>query len=524
MLEQHTEQVLEALAGMKTPALAALPGEEVLRAAGQQLEQMFDPVYGGFGEAPKFPMPLYLTFLLRYWRRTGKAAALKMAEQTLTMMRQGGIYDQLGFGFHRYATDRQWQVPHFEKMLYDQAQLAVAYLQTCQITGETQYCMVAEEIFSYVLRELTAPDGGFCAGQDADTEGVEGKYYVWTLHEVNRLLGVETAPFFCRLFDVTAAGNFEGENILHRRESLAQFAGREGVTPELLQAKLTRAIAVLLAARGKRIRPFRDEKVLTAWNGLMIGALAKGYGVTGEKRYLAAAEGCAAFIKERLLDSSGRLMRSYHLGEAVIPGFLEDYAFFVEGLIELYEVTLAKTHLADALTLTLEMLRLFRDPDAGGFFDSGTDAEQLLVKAKGYHDGVIPSGNGVAAMNLLRLGSITGDDALRREGEKVIQAFMGGVVQQPAAYLQLLTAYDFYLDPATELTLVGPQDAEELQRMLLVVKKRFIPQLVIRHAQEGDSFRMLTGKPTAYLCAKGACRPPVTTAEDLEGLLDEVWR
>ena len=283
-------------------------------------------------------MPQYISFLLRYRNRTGNAEALQMAENSLRAMRRGGICDQLGFGFHRYAVDRQWLVPHFEKMLYDQALIALAYLEAFQATGDRFHLRCAEEIFTYLLREMASPDGGFYSAQDADTEGEEGKYYLWSHAEVANILGDEDARIFCRLFDVTEKGNFEGENILHLPVPLEDFAEREGVLPEILSADIERWRELLLKTREERIRPLRDEKVLTAWNGLVIAALARGGGAAGDDRWLAAARRAASFVRDNLVRADGRLMRSYHLGRASVPAFLEDYAFYVWGLIELYEV------------------------------------------------------------------------------------------------------------------------------------------------------------------------------------------
>jgi uncharacterized protein YyaL (SSP411 family) len=369
---------------------------------------------------------------------------------------------------------------------------------------------------------MAAPGGGFCSGQDADTEGEEGRYYIWTPEQVEEVLGENDARLFCRLFDVTEKGNFEGANILHLREPLEAFAEREGILPGLLAADLERWRALLLAAREERIRPLRDEKVLTAWNGLAIAALARGAAVTGDERWLAAASRAAAFVRDKLVRDDGRLMRSHHLGRATVPAFLEDYAFYAWGLVELYEATLDAAHLDEALRLTREMLRLFGTPDRAGLFETGSDAEQLQVRTSAAYDGVIPSGNSVAAMVLVRLGRITGDDSLVREGEAILRAFMGGVVRQPVGYLHLLAAYDFVRSPAVEVTLVGPAEAEEMKLMIRAVKGQFLPNLVLRLGEEGEGYKTVAGRPTAYVCAKGACRPPVSSVEGLEKLLDDV--
>jgi uncharacterized protein len=521
-LEENCAAVMAALTRQSHHAAGELPDERIHREATEQLATMFDPEWGGFGSALKFPMPHYLTYLLRAWKRSGDDGLLAMVAQTLQTMRFGGICDQAGFGIHRYAVDRQWLVPHFEKMLYDQALVATAALEACQATGRNFFRTMAEELFTFVLREMTAPEGGFYAGLDADSEGEEGKYYLWTPVGIREVLGDEAGALVCRLFGVTERGNFEGANILHLPLSLDAFAAREGIAAGILAADLERWLGELLAAREKRIRPFRDEKVLTAWNGLMIASLAKGFAVTGEERYLSAAEQAVRFIMERLLTPAGRLLRSWHRGVASVPAFLEDYAFFVHGLIGLYEATLDRAHLDAALRLTSEMLSLFGDGEVGGLYDSGNDAEEVLVRQKSFVDGVIPSGNSVAALNLLRLGRITADERLSGVGERLLRAFMGSVTRQPPAHLHLLAALDYFTGPPVEVTLVGRRGAPETAEMLRVIGLRFIPHLVLRHGGEGEGeMKTIDGRATAYVCAKGACRPPVTAAGELGKLLDE---
>jgi uncharacterized protein YyaL (SSP411 family) len=518
-MEENCVAVLTAVQGVARATAGELPGEEIFREASGQLAAMFDPAWGGFGEAPKFPMPHYLTFLLRFWKRRDDAGALAMVEHTLRMMRYGGIFDQLGFGIHRYAVDRQWLVPHFEKMLYDQALVATAALATFQVTGTPFFSTMAEDIFAFVLREMTSPEGGFYAGLDADSEGEEGRYYLWTPAQVRECLGKEAAGIFCRLYDITEQGNFEGRNIPHLPLPPEDFAPREGFSPGHLAADLEQWRVQLLAAREKRTKPFRDEKVLTAWNGLMIAALAKGYAVTGTVRYLTAAQQARHFILERLQTPRGRLLRSWHQGAAAIPGFLVDYAFFVHGLLGLYEATLDQTCLDDACRITEEMRHLFGDPEKGGFWDSGADAEKVLIRQKNAVDGVIPSGNAMAALNLVRLGRIVEDEQLVREGGGALAAFMGNAVKQPAAHLVLLAALDNIAAPSTEVTLAGKREAPETTAMLRTIGGRFIPNLVLRHA--GERGQPIADKPVAFICSGGACRPPVYDAESLGKLLDE---
>jgi len=519
-IEEDAATTIEALGRHFEPHSGELPDAGVMQNACEQLTQMYDSLWGGFGSAPKFPMPINLSFLLRYWSRTGNASVLAMVEHSLRMLRQGGVYDQLGFGCHRYAVDRQWLVPHFEKMLYDQALIAIACLETFQATGISGYRQVAEEIFAYVLREMTDAEGGFFAGQDADTEGEEGTCYLWSPAEIAAVIGHDAAQLFCRLFGVTGQGNFEGRNILHLPVTPEAFAAREGVLPELLLADLERWRLALLAVREQRVRPFRDEKVLTAWNGLMIAALARGYAISGEERYLAAARRASAFIDLKLTTPEGRLLRSSHQGQAAIPAFLEDYAFYIWGLIELHQATLEQEFLDRAHFLAGEMLRLFDGASGEGLFESCHDSEQLPVRQQNIRDGVLPSGNSVAAFNLLRLGRITGDDGFLRAGEVIVRAFMGDVSRQPVASLHLLSAADYCSGPEMTITLAGKRG--ELGELLHAVHRRFLPDLALRYGGESGEYPAVGGLPTAYVCAQGACRPPVTGAGALGELLDEL--
>jgi len=517
-LEQDAQAAIEALDRHFQPHPGSLPDDDLFGSAFGQLAEMYDQPWGGFGSAPKFPMPLNISFLLRFWKRSGDAAPLAMAERSLQMMRQGGVYDQLGYGFHRYSVDRQWLVPHFEKMLYDQALIATAYLEAFQATAAPFYRRVAEEIFDYLLREMTSSEGGFFSGQDADTEGEEGTCYLWTPAEIAAVIGSGEARLLCRLFAVSDKGNFEGRSILHLPLATEDFAAREGILPELLAADLERWRQALLAAREARIRPFRDEKIITAWNGLMIAALARGYAVTGEERYLSAARRAAGFIDAKLTSAGGRLLRSSFHGEASLPAFLEDYSFFAWGLIELHQATLETDYLARAMVLCEEMLRLFDGSAGDGLYETGVDAEQLPVRQQNARDGVLPSGNGMAAYLLFRLGRISGDDRFTRAGEVIVRTFMGDVARQPAASLNLLCASDYHTAPEVTVTLSGEQGG--LGEMLRATHCRFIPGLAIRSGDAG--FPPLGGAATAYVCAKGACRPPVTGAGALGALLDEL--
>jgi uncharacterized protein YyaL (SSP411 family) len=521
---ENCTQVVNGLARATVPSAGSLQGSSVADGVFRALKMSYDGVWGGFGEAPKFPFPLNLSFLVRYWKRTGATVARDMAEYTLTMIRQGGIFDQVGFGLHRYSVDSRWLVPHFEKMLYDQAMMAHACLDAFQAMGDARHVAMAEELFSYVLNGMTSPEGGFYSAWDADTNGSEGEFYTWTPDEIGSVLGKEDGALACRLFHVTKEGNFEGRTILNMGASLEDFAVKEGFSPETLQAKLDVWREKLLAEREERSHPLRDEKILTAWNGLMISALAKGYAVTGNLRYREAADAALVFVRKNLTRGDGRLLRGWYRGDAVVPAFLEDYTFLIWGLIELYEATLEPGYLDDALNSSLEMIRLFSDGDEHGLYDTASDAENILVRKKGWHDGVIPSGNAVAAMNLIRLGKIARDTRCLEEGKGILRAFMGSVTQQPMAGLHFLAALDYLSGEETEITFSGRADSPEASEMLRAVRRRFIPGLVLRWSRGDSGSPKVAGlsDTTVQVCAAGTCRLPVASARELESLLDEI--
>jgi uncharacterized protein len=524
-IRKDCEKILSELSRTAAPSPAAVMEGDAFDRAYRQLAQLFDSVHGGFGDAPKFPMPGYLSFLLRFWKKSGSDIALRMVKDTLSRIRHGGVYDQVGFGVHRYSVDREWLVPHFEKMLYDQALLALAGTEYTQASGDPSGAVMATEICDYVLRDLSSPTGGFYSGQDADTEGEEGLYYVWKPNDLEQALRKESALLFSRVFGITEKGNFEGRSIPHQESPLELHAEAFGIGREELSESLEQVRRELMLKRYGRIRPFRDEKILTAWNGLMIAALARVYCVTGDGKFLEAAEKAAAFIIEQLHDQSGRLLRSFHLGEASIPGFLEDYAFLTWGLIELYGVTGSSVHLFQSLRLNGEMLRLFRDDQNGGFYETGADAEEVLVRMKRGYDDVIPSGNSVAAANLIRLGRISGDGDITEEGKRTLAAFMGNASRQPLAYLQMLVADELLTGREDEIEIVGSEKDIEVRKMLLCVGKRFLPYLTLRFTSANNEEtwrRMLDGRATAYVCAGGACLPPAAGQEALERVLEGI--
>lgn len=484
-----------------TPQGGDLPGDELLQTATSQVTALYDPRYKGFGGAPKFPMPVYHLFLLRRSLRNNHPGLLRMVEESLQAMWAGGIYDQLGGGIHRYSVDAEWLVPHFEKMLYDQALLAMTSLETYQRSGAPRYLQLAGEIFTYLQRDMSAPTGGFYAAEDADSEGAEGTFYLWDQAEFINLLGASEGEGAVRYWGMSAAGNFEGRNILHRPDPEKNWPAAAGWRQQLL------------AARAKRERPLRDEKILCGWNGLAIAALAHGYAITANSAWKEAAVAAVNVIRAKLTSSGGRLLRSYHAGDATIPAFLEDYAFYVWGLIELHQATLQKEFLDDARHLSQEMLRLFATAE-GGLYTVGSDAEQLPVRMQSAVDGVIPSGLAVAALNLLRLGAIAGDEALTSAGERVLRSQIGSVRQQPASYLFSLCALDFLNGPPLEITLSGGT-VEERETILRRIAQRFLPQLVLRSNE-------ISGPLQINVCAERSCRPPLADLAGLEELLDKL--
>ncbi len=534
------DKILSDLQKISAAAPGDMPGEELLHQAYEELSGRFDAKHGGFGIAPKFPTPHNLTFLLRYYRRTGSREALQMAEKTLSAMADGGIYDHIGFGFHRYSTDRFWLLPHFEKMLYDQAMLAIAYLEAYQATGNGKYAKVAEQIFHYVERQMTSPEGGFYSAEDADSEGEEGKFYVWSLWEIEEILGKEDAALFSAVYNIRRRGNFHDEatgaptglNIPHITKPLAELARGLGLPAAELQARLAAMREKLFAVRKKRVHPHLDDKILTDWNGLMIAALALAGRVLQNSRYTQTASRAAGFILARL-KKDGRLLKRYRDGEAALPAHLDDYAFFIWGLIELYESSFEAGCLAEALSLNQTMIKHFWDRKSGGFFFTADDAEDLIIRHREAYDGAIPSGNSVAALNNLRLARLTGNLRLEEIAAKTIRAFSSGLRQTPHAYTQLLAALDFLLGPAFEIVIAGDPNAEDTQGMLAKLYQVFLPGKAVLLRPTRDSgpifelaphirnYQSLQGKATAYVCRNFSCQSPVTDAESLLELLKD---
>jgi uncharacterized protein YyaL (SSP411 family) len=496
------------------------------------LASIYDPQNAGFGNAPKFPSPHNLFFLLRYWHRTGEEQALQMVEETLQAMRMGGIYDHMGFGFHRYSTDAQWLVPHFEKMLYDQALMAIACTECYQAAGKEEYATVACEILDYVLRDMTAPRGGFFSAEDADSEGVEGKFYLWTAEELKGTLNNEDFKLLIRLFDVHESGNFEkGGNILRLRSSITDSAAVLKISAPDLNERLEMIRSKLFLAREKRVHPFKDDKILTDWNGLMIAALAKAaQALPGAKgaEYERAAIKAADFILNEMRTTEGRLLHRYR-GEAGIAANLDDYAFLIWGLLDLYETVFDVNYLKAALQLNQIMMQHFWDKDQGGLFFSADDAEDLLLRRKEYYDGAIPSGNSIAMHNLLRLMHLTGQTELEDMAWDLARSF-AGAPGQPLGRSMLLCSLDYALGPTSEIILLGSKQDAVIAKMLEAMRARFVPNksTILVCGKEIREIMPFTQnlpqdgeKIAAYVCTDHVCSLPTTSPKDMMRLLGE---
>ena len=498
---------------------------EVMHNAYSQLATQFDHLNGGFGNAPKFPQPMTPEFLLRYNRHGFNARALEMVELTLQKMAYGGMYDQVGGGFHRYSTDAYWLVPHFEKMLYDNALLARLYLHAWQVTGNALYRRITEETLDYVLREMTDPAGGFYSAQDADSEGVEGKFFVWTPDELRPLLG-DDADLVMGYYGVTERGNFEGANILNVPRPPEDYCQQRGVSESDLFAAVARARAVLLDVREQRIHPLRDDKVLTSWNGMMLRAFAETGAALGREDYLDAARANAAFLLDTMRDGNRRILRTWRNGEAKLNGYLEDYACLADGLLALHEATLEPRWLQEAVSVADGMIALFWDDAVGGFYDTGSDHETLVIRPRDVFDNAQPCGGSVASDVLLRLGVVTGNDDFSTKGATPLRAMQQLLGRAPAATGHWLGALDFYVSLPREIVIVGPTENSVTGQMLDEVSQRFMPNRVLVGVADPanpplkdspllEQRVMQDGRPTAYVCENYACQLPVTDAAAL---------
>lgn len=542
----RSEEVLGALreqAQASSSTDSRFGPDSILRAF-EIIEQSFDADWGGFGGAPKFPRPVTLNFLLRCSAAPDLPAdkrniALRMTRETLRHMARGGMHDHLGGGFHRYSVDRYWHVPHFEKMLYDQAQLAIAYLEHWQRTsgGDSGSATIVRDILAYVERDLRHPDGGFYSAEDADSlfehgkpEHGEGAFYVWSKEEIEKLLSAEDAALFNQFYGVEPGGNapeesdpqgeFTGKNILIQRLGLTRIAEQTGLDKKEITRRLDTASNVLLAARNKRPRPHLDDKIITAWNGLIISAFAKAGAVLGEAKYVTIAAQAAQFLRENLCDENGNPLRSFRKTASRVPGFADDYAFLIQGLLDLYEATFDRQWLDWATDLQQKQDALFLDRDNGGYFATRAEDSDLIVRLKEDYDGAEPSANSISAINLLRLSAMLDRPDLRALAEKLLLAFVGTLERAPHAVPQMLVALDRFLAPPRQIVVAGNPASSAFQTLAREAHRRFLPHTVLISADVSrHDMPPRNGIPTAYLCENFVCNLPVTTPEDLAKLL-----
>jgi uncharacterized protein YyaL (SSP411 family) len=550
-IEESARDVVEQLRKQSAvePGRASSVDTGVMDSGFNVFRRTFDSQMGGFGGAPKFPRPSVFRFLLRYHARTRNPEALEMTLKTLREMAKGGMHDQLGGGFHRYSVDARWFVPHFEKMLYDQGQLATSYLEAFQITGDREYADTARRIFDYVLRDMTDAAGGFYSAEDADsvidpaepTVKGEGAFYIWTADEIRDLVPAPASDWFCYRYGVAESGNvandphqeFNNRNILYQAVSVADTAAHFRQIEETVDAALRDAERILLEARAKRVRPHLDDKVLTGWNGLMISAFALGGAVLDEPRYRDAARRAAEFVIGRMYDpATGTLLRRYRQGDAAIPGFLDDYALFVQALLDLYEAQFDRRHLELAVRLTEKQRELFEDAAQGGFFSTGTSDEALVMRLKEDYDGAEPSGNSVALMNLLRLAQMTGRDDFRQAAEHLLAAFAPRLSVAPVALPEMLAACEFRAAEAREIVIAGERGAQDTEMLTRALYRRFLPSKIVLLVDSPEtrdwlargnppvaSMQAVEGRATAYVCRNYTCQLPVNTVEKFVELI-----
>jgi hypothetical protein len=533
----HDREKLEQSADKITDLLATRSGEQVIagdmnvaalaKKAVHDLKQSFDAKHGGFGDAPKFPSPHKLLFLLRQAQKNKDDKSLEIVEKTLDGMRAGGLFDQIGFGFHRYSTDAEWLLPHFEKMLYDQAMLMMAYTEAYQLTGHQRHAMVVREIAEYVLRDMRDKTGGFYSAEDADSEGVEGKFYVWKISGIKDVLGKKDAKIAEKTFLLLKNGNFydeatgkmTGDNIPH----LSTW------TDTGLDKDIESIRTKLFDAREKRIHPFLDDKILTDWNGLMVAALAKTARVLNEPKYLQAAQQCADFLLHTMRDKQGHLLHRYRHGDAGITGHLDDYAFFVWGLIELYETSFDAKYLRFALDLNSDMLTRFAS-ESGGLYLTAHDAEALLVRPMEAWDGALPSGNAVAASNILRLARMSSNSELETAANKIFKAFSALLTQAPVGVTHMLSAQVYAAADGIEVVLAGDKNSPQAKEMAEALNQRYLPYAVVLWRDE-ESIKLIpfiklqkpiNNQVTAYVCKNFQCNQPVTGSQAMMDLLTDI--
>ena len=523
-VSDSADRIMDALQKIAQTSSGDELGENILDSTYKSLSDNFDDINGGFGGAPKFPTAHNFLFLLRYWKRNQNERSLNMVKETLDSMRNGGIYDHVGFGFHRYCVDQGWQVPHFEKMLYDQAIIAMAYIEAFQATGNEKYKYTAQEIFEYVLRDMQSPEGGFYSAEDADSEGVEGKFYTWKKDEIYDILDESDAKFASKLFGITDEGNFSeeaGSNILHLENSLDEISEALGIKKEDARRKIERIRKTLFNVRENRVHPHKDDKILTDWNGLMISALSKGAQVFDNENYLKAAMSSADFIFDTLCQNN-RLLHRYRDGEAAINANLDDYTFFISGLLDLYEASFNLKYLKSAIALNNTLSDHFWDNENGGFYFTPDDGEDILVRKKEIYDSAIPSGNSIQMLNLLKLSKIMENEEFKYKAVEIEKAFSQDVIRTPMAHTQLMVAIDFKLGPSYEIVITGVHDNEDTKLMLNSIRSRYVPNkiIILRPPDDDEASGLIelinslgfknqeNDKATAHICSDNMCKTP----------------
>ena len=510
--------------------------DNILESAYKSLSNNFDYEYGGFGDYQKFPTPHHLLFLLRHWKRKDDVNALTMVEKTLDAMVQGGIYDHVGFGFHRYSVDQQWILPHFEKMLYDQALLVIVYTEAYQATGKKRYMEAAQEVLEYLLRDMRSSEGGFYSAEDADSEGEEGKYYLWTADEIIKILGQEDGELFNQIYNVSADGNFKeestghqtGKNVLYQSKSWEELSSELQKTPEELWWKMESAREKLFKARQKRLRPHKDDKILTDWNGLIIAALATAGRVYKRKDYVLAARETLNFILNNL-KINDQLMHRWREGEAAFNANLDDYAYLVWGLLELYQTTFLPEYLQMAQEYNKKLMDHFWDPEQGGYYFTADFIPQVLVRQKEAYDTALPSGNSVQMLNLERLYLLTGNDEYRNTSIAMEKYFSAIIKRSPPAFTMFLSAIAFKIGPSFNIVVAGSKNKDDTSLMLKKLQEQYLPNCVMvfnsgdNHLNElienMEDKNMVNDQVTAYVCGDGACYPPVNSPDDFRNLL-----
>ena len=530
-----SNQAASALQQFSTESGGEKLDEKILDAGFGELRDRFDEEYGGFASAPKFPSPHNLLFLLRYWRENKSANALAMVEKTLTEMRRGGIYDHIGFGFHRYSTDKEWLVPHFEKMLYDQAMLAIAYTEAYQATKNGLFKQTALEILEYVSRDMTSQDGGFYSAEDADSEGVEGKFYIWTSDELKSFLSEDEFNLTKRIFTVAEEGNYideaartkTGTNILHQKKAFKEIANELNIAEERLPDKISSIRKKIFEKRERRIHPSKDDKILTDWNGMMIAAYAKAARIFDDTELKDIAVKAADFVLNNMFNQKGRLLHRFKNGNAGISANIDDYAYFIFALLEIYEAGFETKYLTKAIALTKEALKYFWDEENGGFFFTASDSEKLLIRSKEFYDGAVPSGNSIMLNNLFMISRITGNNEFEVKAEKISAAASDNVARSPSAFSMMLAGLSSLMNPSFEI-IFASKDIESAKEFIQKLNEIYLPNKVVvfvpqnenreellKSAEYLKNYKMTNGKTTTYVCRNYSCELPTNSPENM---------